>query len=253
LQSVATLLPYISEKFNGVIWRLEIDELTDTICIETRDETEKQVGFSSISLNTGKLYFKELATDERWLTGMEAVYDGVLLLHNYLSQNGPLHKGIIAIDATTGKTLWTNYVYAFDSLTADGPILYDTHIHPKRLYLADVHTGATTRVYEPSVHPQIKSNITAPLQADPTALNLPLPPFGNSVHYLEHNNYRIVSLHAIQAGTLQQWLFVMDDMGKVYEDLLNTSIQKLQPDAFILYKNRLIYIKDRSELKIVQL
>jgi hypothetical protein len=247
------LQPYISEKFNGAIWRLEIDELTDTICTETRDEADKQVSFSSTGLKTGNTYFKQLTTGERWLTGMEAVYDGVMLLHNYLSQNGPLHKGIIAIDAFSGKTLWSNYVCAFESLTADGPVLYDTHIHPKKLYLADVHTGATTRVYEPSVHPEIKSNIQTPLLVEATKISLPLPSYGNSVHYLEHYNYRIVSLHSIQAGTLQQWLFVMNGADKVYEDLLNTSIQKLQPEAFILHKNRLIYIKDKSELKIVKL
>ncbi len=245
--------PYISEEFKGVIWRLEIDELTDTICIETRDETEKLVSFSSIGLDTGKAYFKELTTEERWLTGIETVYDGVLLLHNFLSQNGPLHKGIIAIDAITGKTLWSNYTLAFETLSADGPIMYETHIHPKRLYLTDVHTGATTRIYEPTVHAELKNNITAPQVIDPAGLTIPLPPFGNSVHYLDYNNYRIVSLHSIQAGVLQQWLFVMDGVGEVYKDLLNTGIQKLQPESFILHKNRLVYIKNKSELRIVKL
>lgn len=250
---MAILQPYIIEQFKGVIWRLEIDELTDAICIETRDESEKLVSFSSVNLDTGKVNFKELTTEERWLTGIEAIYDGVLLLHNYLSQNGPLHKGIIAIDAFTGKTLWSNYTLAFEMLINDGPILYDTHIHPKRLYLADVHTGNSTRIYEPTIHREIKSNIKIPDIADPAGLDTPLPPFGNSVHYLKHNACRIVSLHTIQAGVLQQWLFVMDDAGKVYEDLLNTGIQKLQPESFILHKNRLIYIKNKSELKIVKL
>lgn len=247
------LQPYITEKFTGVIWRLEIDEISDTICIETRDETEKLVSFSSIGLNDGKVHFKELTTEERWLTGIETVYDSVLLLHNYFSQNGPLHKGIIAINAITGETLWSNYTHAFETLTKDGPILYNTQIHPKKLYLADVHTGATTRVYEPTVNTAIKNNIIAPEIADATAFTAPLPPFGNSVQYLDYNHYRIVSLHSIQAGTLQQWLFVMDGAGKVYEDLLNTDIQKLQPESFILHKHRLIYIKNKSELKIIKL
>lgn len=247
------LQPYISEQFTGVIWRLEIDELSDTICIETRNETDKQVSFSSIGLDNGQVYFKDLTTEERWLTGIEAVYDGVLLLHNYFSQNGPLHKGIVAIDAFTGKILWSNYTYAFESLTQDGPILYNTQIHPKKLYLTDVHTGAATRVYEPTINAGLKTSISVPEIADATAFTAPLPPFGNSVHSLNYNQYRIVSLHSIQAGTLQQWLFVTDDTGKVYEDLLNTGIQKLQPESFILHKNRLIYIKNKSELKIIKL
>jgi len=82
---------------------------------------------------------------------------------------------------------------------------------------------------------------------------LPLAPFGNSVHYLDYNNFRIVSLHTLQAGELKQYLFVMDGADKVYEDLLNTDIQKLQPEAFIIHKNRLVYIKNKTELKVLSL
>ena len=250
------LQPYISQQFNGAIWRLEIDELSDTIFVEIRNDAEKQVSFSSISLTTGKLNYSNLATPERWLTAIEAAYDGVLLLHNYQSANGPAHKGLMAVDALTGETLWTNYIYAFDHLTTSGPVLYDTNFHPRKLFLADINTGLTNRIYEPFIYPELQNNIVAPQAIDPENLpsNLfPAPPFGNSVHYLEYNNFRIVSLHTLQAGTLKQYLFVMDGIDKIYEDLLNTDIQKLQPEAFILHKNRLIYIKNKSALIILSL
>ena len=93
-----TLQPYINQQFNGAIWRLEIDELSDMIFIEVRNEAEKQVSFSALSLNEGQVYFTDLTTPERWLTGIEAVYDGVMLLHNYQSASGPIHKGLVAID-----------------------------------------------------------------------------------------------------------------------------------------------------------
>jgi hypothetical protein len=82
---------------------------------------------------------------------------------------------------------------------------------------------------------------------------LPMAPFGNSVHYLEHNNFRIVSLHTLQAGELKQYLFVMNGGETVYEDLLNADIQKLQPEAFIVHKNRLVYIKNKTDLKVLSL
>ena len=247
---------HINHRFTGAIWRLEIDELSDTIFIEVRDDSEKQVSFSSISLNTGRINFNELITPERWLTGIETVYDGVMLLHNYQSASGPAHKGLVAIDGAGGETLWSNYTCAFDHLSTNGPILYDTRIHPKKLFLADIKTGETTRIYEPFVYPELKNGVIAPQVMVPEMLTsglLPMPPFGNTVHYLEHNNYRIVSLHTLQAGELKQYLFVMDDTGKVYEDLLNADIQKLQPEAFIVHKNRLIYIKNKTELKVLSL
>lgn len=253
---MSLLQPYITQQFNGAIWRLEIDELSDTIFIEVRNDAEKQVSFSSINLSTGKLNFSNLTTPERWLTGIEAAFDGVLLLHNYQSASGPAHKGLMAVDAFTGETLWSNYIYAFDHLTTSGPVLYDTNFHPKKLFLADVKTGATSRIYEPFIYPELQNNIAAPQAINPENLpaNLfPAPPFGNSVHYHEYNNFRIVSLHTLQGGLLKQYLFVMDGINKVYEDLLNTDIQKLQPEAFILHKNRLIYIKNKSALIILSL
>lgn len=248
--------PYIHQQFNGAIWRLEIDELSDTIFVEIRNEAEKHAGFASISLDSGKVHFSNLTTPERWLTGIEAAYNGVLLLHNYQSANGPAHKGLIAIDALTGDTLWSNYTCAFDHLTAEGPVLYDTNFHPKKLFMADVRTGATTRVYEPFIYPELTNSIMAPQLISPDVLPagfFPMPPFGNSVHYLQYNNFRIVSLHTLQAGQLKQFLFVLNGVDKIYEDLLNTDIQKLQPEAFILHKNRLVYIKNKSDLKVLSL
>jgi len=246
----------LSEQFNGAIWRLEIDEISETLFVEVRNEAEKQVSFSSIAITSGKTYFKGLITAERWLTGIEVAFNGVLLLHNYQSAAGPSHKGLVAIDGHSGETLWSNYIFAFDHLTAKGPVLYDTHIHPKKLFLTDIKTGATTRIYEPSVYPEVKSHIAVPKLISPEFLPADLitaAPYGNSVHYLEYTNFRIVSLHTLQAGQLKQYLYVMDGINKVYEDLLNTDIQKLQPEAFILHKNRLIYIKNKSLLTIITL
>ncbi|MDB5086247.1 MAG: hypothetical protein JWR09_241, partial [Mucilaginibacter sp.] len=65
--------------------------------------------------------------------------------------------------------------------------------------------------------------------------------------------FRIVSLHTLVDGQLNQLLFIMDGNKKIYEDLLNNKIQKMQPEAFILHKNHLIYIKNKAELKVLSL
>jgi len=85
------------------------------------------------------------------------------------------------------------------------------------------------------------------------SLHLPLKPVENSLFYLEQYNLRIVSLHAIAEGALQQHLYVMNNTGIVYEDLLNNGIQKLQPESFLLYKNKLIYLKNQSQLRVLNL
>jgi hypothetical protein len=250
------LHPYISEEFNSPIWRFEIDAVTETMGIEIRDETEKQVSFSTLGLKKGQIQFNGFTTDERWFTGIEAIYNGVLLLHNYQSANGPAHKGIIAVDAMSTEILWSNYNYSFERLTANGPVFYDSRFQPKKLFVADIKTGAPIRPFGPSVDAELENHIEMPQIISPEFLPADLLPpafYGNSIHYLQYNNFRIVSLHALQAGQLQQYLYVFDGVDKVYEDLLNTAIQKLQPEAFIIYKNHLIYIKNKSALIVLAL
>jgi hypothetical protein len=250
------LQPYISHKFKSPVWRLEIDVLSETIYAEIRESSDKKVYFAAINLKSGKVFFDGLETEERWLTGIEAAHNSVLLLHNYQSETGPSHKGLIAIDNVTGSVLWNNYVYAFDHLSVNGPVIYDTRIQPPKLFLADIKTGATIRRYEPSIDTEIDNQVILPDVVSPEFLEtikIPVEPFGNAVHYLGHNNFRIVSLHTFTAGMLQQHLYIADDIKIVYEDLLNTDIQKLQPESFLLYKDHLIYLKNKSELKVLNL
>ncbi|HEY4323522.1 MAG TPA: DUF4905 domain-containing protein [Mucilaginibacter sp.] len=247
--------PFIIENFNGAIWRMEIDELTETIFVEVRDSEEKRVSFGSVNLISGEIYFKDLTTPERWLTGIEAAYDGVLLLHNYQTESGPAHKGLVAIDGQTAATLWSNYNVTFDHLSVQGPILFDSRFQPRKLFLIDVKTGATIGNYPSSDNKELPNSIVLPELVSYEIVNnmSQIPAFGGAVHYLEHNNFRIVSLHSLIEGWLSQHLFVMDGDEKVYEDLLNNNIQKMQPEAFILHKERLIYIKNKSELKVLTL
>jgi hypothetical protein len=247
------LLPFINQQFSGVIWRMEIDSLTDTIFLEIRS-ADKQVSFSSISLTTGLTNFTGYTTPERWLTGMEAAYDGILLLHNYQSENTPTHKGITAINAN-GEVSWSNYTYAFDHISINGPILFNIQLQPKKLFLVDVNTGAMLRQFEQTIDTEVENYIIAPqiTTLDQPHGPLPATPYGNIIHYVDHNNFRIVSLHTLKAGLLQQHLYILNGANPIYEDLLSADIQKMQPESFILYKNSLIYIKNKSELRVLNL
>ncbi len=250
------LQSHISYQFKSAVWRLEIDAHSQTLFTEIRDQDDKRVFFSSVNLESGKVNFDGLQTEERWLTGIEAAYKGVLLLHNYQSESGPAHKGLIAFDGESGSLLWNNYTNAFDHLSVNGPVIYDTRIQPRMLYLADIKTGTPVRPYEPLIDVEEVTNIILP-DVIPAKFLETLPiesvPFGNTAHYLEHNNLRIVSLHALAEGTLQQRLYIVDNANIIYEDILNTDIQKLQPEAFLIYRDQLIYLKNKSELKVLNL
>jgi hypothetical protein len=133
--------------------------------------------------------------------------------------------------------------------------VYNTNIQPKKILLIDVLTGQTIRPYDATQDKPLENEIVIPDMLPVGQLvpgSLPDEPYGNMVHYLNHNSYRIVSLHTFKNGALQQHLYIMN--GKVvYYDLLNQHIQKLQPEAFVLHKNTLVYIKNKAEIKVLEI
>lgn len=253
---MSVLQPIISKTLNGTIWRLEIDEISDCLVAEVRNEAEKQVSFTSINLRTGKLNFTGYETQERWLTGTEAAYNGVILLHQYKHESGPEHKGIMAVDAVTASELWSNYSIAFDHLTINGPVVYNTAFQTKKLVLIDGQTGETIRAYDTALDKPLQNSIVIPhITTDGPVLpdSFTSAAYGNIVHYLNHNNLRVVSLHTQKNGVLQQEIFVSSGTETVYHDLLNTGIQKMQPESFVLHKNALVYIKNKRKIKVLNL
>jgi len=251
------LQPFIDEQFDGQIWKFVIDDRTGLLFAEIRSTDKREVSFASINLNTGKLNFKHLTPPEKWLTGLEACFNGVLFLNGYQSAQSPIHKGRTAVDGNNAAVLWSNYNYAIHKLSINGPIVYNIQVQPPAFYLLDAQSGATLRPYNASVDTElILSGITLPdiLNAPPAIFNILFDgELTGNYHYMAYNDFRIVSLHASKHGFLKQYLFITLNGDVVYEDILADNIQKLQPEAFIMYNNQLIYIKSTAELKIVNL
>jgi len=247
---------HIAEHFDAPVWRMEIDSTSDILFAEVRDLEQREVSFSAISLDTAETFYKGFKADESWLTGIESAYNSVLLLHYYEKKNSPAHKGIAAFDGATRRLLWNNFNYSFDHLTVNGPVLFDMRFQPKKLFIADINTGLRLRAYDAAIDQEPRNLIVLPQTAAVAlheAVLLQVEPYGNMLHCLDYNSYRIVSLHAQWAGQLRQLLYVFENGKPVFEDLLNADIQKMQPEAFVMYKNQLIYLKDKTELKVLNL
>ncbi len=247
---------HIAEHFDAPVWRMEIDAVQDILFAEIRNVNTHEVSFASINLQTAESLYKNFRADESWLTGIESAYNGVLLLHYYEAQSSPAHKGLAAFSGTKAKLLWNNFNYAFDHLTVNGPVFYDTRFQPRKLFLADVFTGEKTRNYDAATDTEFINRLALPQHTvipDVVLNHISAEPYGNLMYYLDYNNYRIVSLHTQWAGQLKQQLFIFDNGKPVFEDLLNADIQKMQPEAFVMYKNQLIYLKDKTEIKVLNL
>jgi len=250
-----SIQPFINEKFAGNIWRLEIDEKNDTLFVESRNAEERKTNFSSINLQTGGIHFKDFIGPENWHTGIEAVYGNVLLLHLYESANTPVHKGLIAISALSGEILWQNYNLGMDHLSAEGPVVFDMRMQPRKLFLIDIKTGVS--LSNANMEPKnLSTEIIFPGSIDLTLLPSELTAFntcGKTAQYLKFNNLIFVSLHTFNGEFLSHGLFILDDQKIIFKEILNDQIHKMQPESFILFKNFLIYIKNKTELKVLNL
>ena len=122
--------------------------------------------------------------------------------------------------------------------------------------MADIKTGVNHHPYNALVDEEIETGIILPdmLNADSLGDTLPAgQAFGNIVHNLYYKQYRIVSLHALSEGALSQRLYIFKGEQQVFSDILNIGIQKLQPEAFVLYKQHLIYLVNRNQLNVIDL
>lgn len=253
---MTTLKPYIHQQFTGQIWKLQIDSVKQLLFVETRDAEKREVSFSGFDLKTGRTNFLNLSGDEKWLTGIEGCFDGVLFLHGYQSAQSPVHKGIRALNGLTGDELWSNYTYAIQHISISGPVAYNTQIQPPKLLVLNAQTGAILRAFDKVIDADMEQNIQVPQVVTTLPADLKQHIQGDingNIHYIEHNSFRIVSLHTFNNTGLSQILLVMQGGNLVYEDLLVDGIQKLQPEAFIIQHNRLIYIKNKVELKVLNL
>lgn len=252
-----TLDTTINHVFGSTVWRMQIDEETDMLFTELRDTASKQVSFAGISLATGLLSFNKLIMPERWLTGIETAHHGVLLLHGFQSEVMPVHKGLYGVDETNGNILWTDYHLTFEGISPDGTYVADGRIQPKKLFLINTQTGLRidTDIPQSVNYPDTLIMLPQMLRADQLPAHLlPLRAEGNMAHYLRHNGFEIVSLHALNRDSLTQYLYIWNDNHKlIFEDIINDGIQKLQPEAFMNYKNQIIWLKNQVELKVLNL
>lgn len=249
-----TLNTVIDHTFSGLIWKLETDIASELIYVETRSAENHSTGFSSLSLKDGQVNFEELVPEEKWLIGMDGGRQGILFLYGYKSDQSPEHKGIIALDGLTGKQVWADYNLVLETFTTDGLLAADQRFQTKRTVLLDYKTGNVLpaannlhddveEIHYPFLIRELPENISGLITGTITG----------DISCLNYNSYLIISLHTQNNGQLLQRLFIIENDTIIYHDLLNEQIQKLQPEAFVIIKNRLIYLKNKIILKVLNL
>lgn len=253
--------------FPGKIWKIKPDLLTQNIALEIRQPEMLQAGFSIINVRTGKLLLDNFQTKEPWWTGMEAVHNGVLLLHGYeQSKETGRHVGITAVSETSGQLLWENPVLTFAGLISDEKLLAENTLG--QLIELELISGAEEKYSFTKEH--AKTQIQAFGNKLSNALQTPLPYLPadayypllqefikkqtgrtaiQTIEYLETENQIFLSFYAEVDSVLANFLLVSSAQGEVLlEFCLQQNVTGLGSDTFFIFAEKLFFIQDKTSL-----
>jgi hypothetical protein len=236
------------EKFNGLIWRIQIHEENDYLAIESRNIDTKKVLFSVLNFKTGKIFFKESAFAEPMNANLAYLSKDTLLLKLNEHVESPESSGLICIELESDKILWEKYNVAIQQATEYGIQIFDTKISPRRYNWIN-HLNASI-LPEPSqinlnsnslIFPEINNEYSFPNFIEHGLIE-------GGVADLNIDGLRIICFHEKIEGKLQQKLLIYQNNKILHEDILISNIQKLQPESFFVLKKQLFYIRNKDEI-----
>jgi len=277
------LTPSWEYRTEGLLWRLlpgagflvGEDRPIDRQAV---DNKTRRVSFFCIEQETGNVRWKDIGFDEAWWIGIEAIHRDVVLLHEFARPDMPDHKKVIALDAASGRTLWSNDQYRF-MFVHDDSVYVSKDLFEGRLYVElDLRTGefvrefkdqpdyinvlretAAARTVSDVEFPKTLSAEHEELAANKTIARLlaSLQRYGD-IEILVKERYAIVG-HYRAAGSaqenLEQYLQVIDTEANsvVFEDMLARDAKAPVSDTFFARDDMLMYVKEKNTLTAVRL
>jgi len=113
----------------------------DKLIIEERNIENKQAYFNCLNINNGKKIFKNLQFDEKFWIGIETVYNDVILFHKFRKPDMPHHRGILAFDIKTKKTIWEDAERTFLFIKDEKVFTFQQQFEQREYFVLDFYTG----------------------------------------------------------------------------------------------------------------
>lgn len=236
--------------------------------LETRDEEKKIVYFYILDLTDPKVPVSQIPHEEEYWTGVEDFKDDYIILHGFAKPDMPAHKGIQVYSPVEKKVLWENEDAVF--LFRKGESIYIfRQMFDSREYLEYNITNGALIAEHGEDHHHIKRIMSEardeedfsmygfPSQLS-TDLNIldEIPSFSGekdniiNIEFLRYNGYILVSYHEKKGELFDNYLEIFKS-GKMLDKIkLNSKTPRLIAESWFMYKNMLITIEDKSDLKI---
>ncbi|MGA9293274.1 MAG: DUF4905 domain-containing protein [Ignavibacteriaceae bacterium] len=257
---------------NRQIWRI-IPTDSDKMIIEDRDRDKKEVFFNCLNINTGKIYFNSLQLQDKFWTGIEAVYKDIIFFHNFLKPGLPIHNGIIAFDIKSKEIIWKRENYNFLFVKEDKVYVYKNKFDGKEISSLDYKTGNNLKDLGSDVksinilreEELNRNNIdgylfpeTIGLSSDYSFIDIisevkKEKTITGEINYIELNNLLFINFHEILPNGNFRNIFrviVIDSKKVILEEILDRETKLFIPESFFVIKNLVFLIKEKIKLVV---
>jgi hypothetical protein len=237
-----------SQKINGLIWRLQINEENGFMAIESREQESQKVYFSVLNIKNGSFLFKEKSFAEPLNANLVFLAKDSLILKLNQNSSSPECVGIIAVDVNSGNILWEKYNLSLEEITSYGIRVYDFKIYPRSFFWINHKNAAKLP------NPEYPHNITSLLQFPELIYDFEIPnsinhyPIIGGVFSLNTGDIQIICFHEKFEENLQQKIVIYQDNNILFQDILIKNIQKLQPESFFMFNKQVFYIRNKDEI-----
>lgn len=228
---------------NGIIWKIEVDDELGIMVWETRYQ-DKKLSFSAYDFINQKFLVKDEKLNDVSLISLSFTSNGLIFFQLQESENLPTFKGIIAFNLYTQKIEWENYSIALQQQVREGILIYNPRIFPRKFELLNQLNGQIIRKINPeelSTLGTIHRDILIPEIIHNDLKNSPY-------NLLKHKGITIKSLLETDNNILKNSISIYEGNQLVFRDYLNSDIQKPAFDTFFVWQDRLVYIKNKSEI-----
>lgn len=243
-----TLKTVFEKSFLGQIWRIEVDENSKLLAIETRSIENGKPFFSALDYLSGECPIDELAYGDKLWT-LAGICEDKLLLKSY-SEKSPEGAGICCLSAVSGAILWEKFNYTFLSIDTTQVLVRPAQFRSGYEISLSIENGEPTSKKIPSTKPSVNRIVI------PQPYNMVFP------DYIIHHN-PIGSLYHHQVGEKEIWAFHVKNNNKLdvkllisqgfmmlAEQTIMCNLEKMTPEIFFMIGQQLFFI-DSNKRKIV--
>lgn len=247
MMQVAELSKVLSHRFSGSIWKLKTSIDSPWLAVECRRPDSREVNFSVFNYQTGVSHFVERSFGEDWHLSLWDLTSGAMILNRMDAEHFGQTKGMLIVNPVGGEVRSDSYNWSPELLSHEGVKVFDPRIQPRKFRWI---TFNGEEMPAPTTDELQRPELIYP--ADMAASDLPdVVRYGEivgNILYAKLGEKEFYSFHERKASFLEQRLLAVQGDSILLDEILNSGIQNLQPEAFFIQQNHLFYICDKQEI-----